>query len=286
MAQKVDILPAELTELRAASTADGGTALTTTLGLISIPFGADYISITPRNFSGAAVAKYLLNPYLTIIVTTDALTSAIRDPGLTLEPTTIADAANQDISDEMQDGDAEDFAINSFDTAANNNFIYIGAEIPFRGVKVNLNNLNDTASVLTVKYPSIGGTSWLDISATDGTDVSGDTLKQDGDVTWTVPAEWPRVGLKPHGDTTRNDGPYGATLYWTRWEVSAAIDSTVDLVELRALNRVTTYSEYIEGQTVEVKTSNRRLGCIEALTNAGTANLLVNVGTLPGSEFD
>jgi hypothetical protein len=55
---------------------------------------------------------------------------------------------------------------------------------------------------------------------------------------------------------------------------------------MQALNRVTTYAELLEGQAVEVKTSNRQLACVEALTDAGTANLVVNVGTLVGSEFE
>ena len=61
---KAQVIPALLSELRAASTASGGTALTTTLAHITIPWGTDYLSITPRNFAECAVVRYLLNPYL------------------------------------------------------------------------------------------------------------------------------------------------------------------------------------------------------------------------------
>jgi hypothetical protein len=75
-------------------------------------------------------------------------------------------------------------------------------------------------------------------------------------------------------------------MYWTRWEWSAALDSDTDVAGMQALNRVTTYAEYLEGQAVEIRLLDRRFASVEALTDAGTANLLVNVGTLPGSEFE
>ncbi|KKK74566.1 hypothetical protein LCGC14_2882480, partial [marine sediment metagenome] len=146
MSQTVNVIPVELTELRAASTASGGTALTSTLALVPIPFGADYLSITPRNFSGAAVARVLLNPYLTIFYTTDA--------GVT----------TTDISDEMQDGDTADVALDSF-PATGTGYFYVGSPTPFRGVKVDVGTGNqaDNNVVLTVKY---WNGSWVDIADT------------------------------------------------------------------------------------------------------------------------
>ena len=75
-------------------------------------------------------------------------------------------------------------------------------------------------------------------------------------------------------------------MYWTRWEWAAALDADTDVAGMQALNRSTAYAEYIEGLTVEIGVLDKRLGCVEALTDAGEAKLLVNVGTLPGSEFD
>jgi len=44
---------------------------------------------------------------------------------------------------------------------------------------------NDAATVLTVNAWTSG--SWSDVSAADGTDVAGDSMKQSGDITWTEP---------------------------------------------------------------------------------------------------
>ena len=276
------VQPAETREQRAASTASGGTALTTTLALISIPIGSQYLSITPRNFSAAVVARYTLNPFLTILATTDLLATGEQTDST--EPTSLCARATQNISTEMQDGDTEDFDINSFDTIANFNALYVGSPLPFRGVAVDLNNKNDTASVLTVKYIS-ALTVWTDISDTDGTDDSGDTMKQDGNVTWTIPDPWVKTSLKAQGETTRFDGPFSDSLYWTRWEFSVQLDSTVDLVQMRPLNRSTAYAELLSGQERELSlSSNAQYACVEALTNAGTAKLIVNVDAV-SKEF-
>jgi hypothetical protein len=275
MAQTVNVIPVDLTELRAASTASGGTALTATLALVPIPYGSDYMSITPRNFSGAAVVRYLLNPYLTIFFTTDA--------GVT----------TSDISDEMQDGDTTDVNIDDFPITGTG-FFYLGSPIQFRGVKVDIGTgNNDDAAALTVKFWD-GGV-WVDLSTahnlSDGTDVGGDSFFQDGDVTWDVPTVWTKETIDRIGDTLPSERvsfvPSRSTpMYWTRWEWSAALDSDTDVAGMQALNRVTTYAEYLEGQAVEIRLLDRRFASVEALTDAGTANLLVNVGTLPGSEFE
>jgi hypothetical protein len=272
MTQTVNVIPVELTELRAASTASGGTALTTTLSHTTLGtpgWGADYISITPRNFAGCAVARVLLNPYLTIFYT--------KDGGSTVPETSV-------ISDEMQDGDATDHALDNFPLTGTG-YLYVGAAIPFSGVAITMGDKNDDATVITVKYPL--GEVWTDISDTDGTDVGGDSMKQDGSVTWTVPTAWQQISLKAMGDTLPAGTPnLYREMYWTRWEWSAALDASIDVRTMLAINRATTYAELLEGQTLEVRMSDRELASVQALTNAGTANLLVNVGTLVGSEFE
>ena len=75
-------------------------------------------------------------------------------------------------------------------------------------------------------------------------------------------------------------------MYWTRWEWAAALDADTDVAGMQALNRSTAYAELLEGQTVETMVSDRKLGCVEALTDVGTANLVVNVGSRPGSELE
>lgn len=272
MTQLVNSMPPEITELRGVSTANGGTALTTTLGLISLGaagWGADYVNITPRNFSeNCKAARYLLNPYLTIVTTWDAGVSFV------------------DISDEMQDGDTTDYQLDDFPITGTGYF-YVGAALPFLGVRVDIGSTNnDDAAALTVKYP-LGGV-WTDISDTDGTDVGpGDSFKQDGDVVWTVPTGWQKLSLKAMGDTLPSNFPnLHRPMYWTRWEWAAALDGSCDVAGMQAINRSTAYSECIVGQPANLKMSDRELASVQAITSAGTANLIVNVGTLIGSEFE
>jgi hypothetical protein len=274
MTQTVNIIPVELTELRAASTASGGTALSTTVAQIAAGtagWGADYISLTPTNFSAACkAARVLLNPYLTIFYTKDA--------GVSVATTAI-------ISDEMQDGDATDHALDDFPLTGTG-YIYVGARVPFSGVAITLGDGNDDATVITVKYWQ-AGIGWTDISDTDGTDVGGDSMKQNGSVTWTVPTTWGKKSLSNMGETLPNTVPkFYEALYWTRWEWSAALDASIDVRTMLAINRATTYAELIEGQTLEVKASDREIGNVQAITSAGTCNLIANVGTLIGSEFE
>ncbi|KKN31641.1 hypothetical protein LCGC14_0821900 [marine sediment metagenome] len=275
----VKTIEAPFEEIRRASAAGGGTTLSTTLALISLPIGGDWLTMLPRNFVTAVVAQYALNPWLTIIATTDALASKRR---LVSGAQTISET--DDISEEMQDGDSVDFAINAFDTAANNNYIYVGSWLPFRGAQVALNNKNDIASVLTVNYWN-GGWGAVD-TISDGTDVSGDTMKQDGDVSWVVSSDWKRDSLLNIGDTTVKESWGGASLYWTRWEVSVALDTTVDLVTMRALNRSTTYAELPEGIVFSEAAiaGPNGFSCVEALVDAGSGNLVVNAATKIGTE--
>ena len=254
-------------------TGGGGTALTTTLSIIGIPLLSDYISVTARNFVGCAVARVAFNPWLTIIHATDALKTT---------------ANITDISERMQNNDTIDYKLGTLDTAANDNFIYVGSPLPFVGVKVDIGpDVQATASVLTVKYGI--GEGWTDLVDTDGTESGGATLAVDGDVTWAIPTTWKKKTLLDIGDTILSGEDFTReALYWTRWEVSAQIDST-DLKQMRALTRSPDYAELIEGQSFEMMNPMgvvERIACIEALTDAGTANLLVNVAIRRSRSFD
>ena len=79
-------------------------------------------------------------------------------------------------------------------------------------------------------------------------------------------------------------------LYWTRWTVSAAFDTATTVANLLALNRSTTYAGIVNVETEPVKFSVQwginGIGCVEALTDAGTANLVINAATRSdGSRF-
>lgn len=261
-----EVLAGPLGSPRAASTAGGGTALTTTAGIIGLPPGTIWVALSPRNFSTAVVVKFALNPYLIVLKTTDALVAA----------TNLTDA-----SEAVQDQgvlSSTALTMNSFDTAANLNFLYVGSPLPFRGVKVTIGNTNAAGgSALTVKY---WNGAWTDIACTDGTD-STDTFRQNGNVTWTVPTDWKRASLFEIGDTVLPSPAFLRQPYfWTRWQTDVAFDSEVTATEMYALNRNTAqYGELQPGQVFEerVHRGPGGLACVEALTDAGTANVIVNV---------
>ena len=233
--------------------AAAGVALTTTAALTALPAGTRWLSLEARNFVTAVVARIALNPYLVIV---EDIAGVFTDD-----------------SEVAQDGDtATTFDLDSLDTAANLNFLYVGSHLPFRGVKVDVTNVNGTASVLTVNYWN--GSAWTDITDTDGTASGGVTLAQDGDVTWTVPTDWATVAavIDPHGSEL---------LYWTRWEVSVQLDSDVTIAEMLPFNRSTNYAEITANLPAGfvIAKGVGGISTIEALTDAGTANLLINAAT-------
>lgn len=249
-----------------------GISLTTTAVFRPIPPSARHLAMTAREFTTADVVKFALNPYLVVFKTTDGLVAA----------------ANQtDYSEAAQDGSAStDVVLSSLDTAANLDFLYVGAHRPFRGVSIDVDAANGNASVLTVNYWN--GSSWADISATDGTINTGATMGQDGNVTWTVPAAWTpeRLITAVTGSTSM---PYtGMSLYWTRWQVSAALDASTTLNAMLSMAASTNYAELITGQSFETmvnRSPNRGIGSIEALTDAGTAFLTTIFSTARGGNF-
>lgn len=123
------------------------------------------------------------------------------------------------------------------------------------------------------------------------------SLDQDGSVTWTMPATgaaglWRAdnlnniVQLLGKNSTGFGDAPqYGTPLYWTQWTWSQNLDSSVSLNSINSLNRSTAYAELASGQLLaqKVKTGFLGIGGFEAATDAGTANLIVNVASLDGT---
>lgn len=271
-----EIIAAPLGELRASSATGGGTALTTAATTIPLLPGTKFLQLIPRKYAGGCeVIKVATCPYLLVLKTADALATA---------PT--------DYSSEAQDLDASSLVTLSSMGAAdsdNTHALYVGATLPFRGVKVDLTALNGDASVLTVKYWN--GSAWADISDTDGTISGGATFAQDGNVTWTVPAAWTTTSLVAAGDASSAVGPYvgQGDIYWTRWEVSVVLDASVTIPAFHALSRESTqYWEMISEIPIEMSTSNHLggVGAVEALTDAGTASLIVNCSPKsPTSRF-
>jgi hypothetical protein len=67
--------------------------------------------------------------------------------------------------------------------------------------------------------------------------------------------------------------------------VSAALDSSTTANSLRALNRSTAYMEIVSGRAIEqaVTVGPGGISCVEALTDAGTANLIINCASVGGA---
>ena len=262
-----EVFPGAFQEAWAASTAGGGTALTTTAAFAILPDNVSSIELIARNFAGGAlVAKFNLCPWLSVLKTTDSLATAT------------------DYSDAAASATTADVVLSSLGTAADGDYLFIGSHIPFRGVKVDMTAMNGTASVLTVKYWD--GSAWTDITATDGTIAGVATFGQDGNVTWTVPTDWAKAALSAGMTGTAMAIPYrDDALYWTRWEVSVALDATTTAATMIAMNRVTTYAEMIATFSRELRAHKGFGGitAVEALTDGGTANLIVNAFSRLGS---
>jgi len=255
-------------ETRGIHTTAGGIAVTSTSQAVPIPNSTRELEFSLRNAGSSAVSVlWAANPSLVILHTADSLATA---------PT---NATNK-----MRDGIAANtLVLDSLNTAGNGDFIYVGAKVPFGGVAVNMSGskVNGTNSVLTVKY--YNGSAWADISDTDGTISSSKTFAQDGNVTWTTPTQdstWARTSLKDAGDTSINTFPYATEeLYWTRWEVSVALDSEVEVEGMHALSRNTYFSEIFFGDTKKIAVNSADLTgntSFEFKTNTGTGNMIIN----------
>ena len=293
MSHKVfaETLATKFRELRSVrdedgSLASGGPSLSTTLKSLAIPIGAEWVSITPRNFAGGAgTMRFALAPRLTIIVTTDLLATGVS---IDSNPTTITTRPTQDISNEMQDGDQADFALDSLDTLANLDAIYIGAPLPFRGATIDIGtSAQSTSNDLTASYWA-GANDWVSLSETDNTDPSAASFATDATVTWAVPDAWIPATLFGTADgipgsineTSIQQGWSQAKLYWTRWEWSAAFNNNVDVRQIKALARNTDYAELLEGQAIEFSINPLDVSTLEVLTDAGTGNVVANAGIL------
>ncbi len=261
-----------MVEHRTISTTGGGTALTTTAALITVPqvAGSGEFALTARDFTNAGVvAQYTLNPRLTVLFTNDSLVTFTDD------------------SVHAQDGlSTTDFELDAMLLAPTGRF-YLGSPVPFRGFAVDMDasEVNAVTSVLTMFYWN--GSAWTDTSDTDGSASGGATFAQDGNVTFTVPATWAAATLFDIGDadatTWKPDRSkfniLNRALYWLRGEVSATLSAATSVNQLRALNASTNYAEIEAGQTVQqtVQTDYMGTASIEALMDAGNGNMVANL---------
>lgn len=249
-------LPGNLGFPRLLSTAGGGTALTTTRAFIAVPQGISNLIIIPRNFSTAVVAKVSLNPWITVISTNDAMRS---------NPTVQSNAA--------QDGATGTLVtLSSLPTLANGGAVYIGASNPFSALQATVVAANSGGGTMAVTYWN--GSTFTNITPTDNTT----NMSTSGSITWTVPTDWVKADL---GSILALGQPrigVTSTGYWIRIATSAAYDSSVTLSSLYALGQYGDSGgmEIPEGFVYQTSVSANTTGNISALTDAGTANLIVD----------
>lgn len=265
-----------LNEMRSASTAAGGTALTTVAAIIGLPGGTSHVSLYARGFTTAIVAQVALNPYLLLLKSADGLASAT------------------DYSSAAQKNPVTTGAIlSAMTTLVNGGAFYIGSHVPFRGIAVDMlaGSVNGNASILTVEFWN--GSAWVAVAGmSDGTATGGATFAKDGNITFTVPTTWAKVQLSQTAVPPRNPAlspaavaqllPYNdKSNYWLRLTTSAAFSATVVASTMFSMNRSTAYMEMTENSFLQFRTTNRPGGtaCVEALVNAGTGSLIANVYT-------
>lgn len=267
-----EVWAGSLGEERAITTADGGTAVVATAVAASyIQFPAmskagnskqGHLTFTPRNFaSSAVVVQVQLNPWLTILKTTDNMATQPIDYSLEAQ-----DASTSTVVD-----------LSSLNTVANGDWVLVGAHTPFGGFFCDTYTTNTSGTITdTVSYWN--GASWVDTEDADGTKTSTH-LDKDGAVTWTPSTSW-----VPHTLGSIYYLPFDAyykdvPMYWVRWEVDDTLDGTTTLYAITAVNRSSAMPEYLSGQIKEqkVKWGWGGYGCIHTLTNTGTANLIANL---------
>lgn len=259
-----------LGEERALTTADGGTSLTSAAGYIQFPALSKpgdskqgHLMFTPRNFaSSATVVQVTLNPWLTILKTTNSMAT---------RPT--------DYSIEAQDASTgTSVVMGTLDTVANGDWVLVGSHIPFGGFYVDVDSVNSVASV-TVTISYWNGSAWTDTSDSDGTSAATH-LAKDGAVTWTPSSLWIPSALSSIYQNITFDAYYkDIPMYWVRWEVNLAVGTAVTLDSVTSINRSSAIPEFLSGQEKEqkIKWGWGGYGCIAALTDTGTASLIANL---------
>ena len=241
----VEVMPGGVGEVRALSTVDGGTALSTTKVRVLIPEGVEYITAVATGIT-SKVAQMALVPYLNVKKTADD------------------SATFTDYSSEAQDNSAStDVDLSSLGVAADGDYLYVGCSRKFGGIDVDVDTTNSNASVMTATHSTNAG--WSALSITDNTANAGASMGQDGTVTWTVPASWikTRVG--------------GVSAYWVRLQFSGALDATTKQNSIWAMPRYDP-GEFLDGQAFEsaVTPGNQGIVALQAEVDAGAANLVVN----------
>lgn len=167
--------------------------------------------------------------------------------------------------------DRDDTTHVPLDAMGTTHYLYLGFTGKVRGFYFNIDgaNKNDNVATLDMEYCSsisAGVGTFTDVASdSDGTDTAGDTLKQDGLYSFTLPAV-------VRGSITALDN---APLYWYRFAPSATLSATVDLIDIVPACEDTNYA-YMEGGTLYQFTPNTaQCGALE-FDHTGTATLNIS----------
>lgn len=154
--------------------------------------------------------------------------------------------------------------------AASGDFLYIGFDFPSRGVHVNIDTGNDAATVLAATY-SKSDITFAALTETDGTDSAGDSFKQDGAVTWTVPSDWAKFDLRTA--LTDRDAP-ASQLYWVRWAWTNGLDAGTDFFTLSPLHEESGVGGYFKATTEYTFEIDDEVGALEVVAQADSASTI------------
>ena len=157
------------------------------------------------------------------------------------------------------------------DAMGTTHYLYMGFTDKVRGFYFNLDgtNFNDNAATLDVEYCSAissGAGTFTDVASdSDGTDSAGDTLKQDGLYSFTLPAVVRGV------ITVLDNEP----LYWYRFTPSATLSATVDVIDLIPACEDTNYGYIPAGVPLQFSLNVAQDGAFE-FDHTGTDTLDLN----------
>ncbi|MBT9168180.1 MAG: hypothetical protein DDT19_01525 [Syntrophomonadaceae bacterium] len=124
----------------------------------------------------------------------------------------------EDYTNEVTDPDPSRVAIlDSLNTLAAFNAIYICTEVPCNSLTITMRDLNTVVSALSAQYWRSDGVWASIVGLVDGTSVGGVTFRRSGVVSWTHPTD-----EIPHYQ-------FGRTGYWYRFSVSARLSALVSV---------------------------------------------------------
>ena len=149
----------------------------------------------------------------------------------------------------------------TLDAMQTTDILYVGCEAQFGGLRVDMTaSVNANASVMDAEYWN--GTTWADLTETDGTASGGKMFAQSGAITWTMPTDWALTSV--------NGSPQ---LYWMRIKVSAALSADVEIADVHTRNKDTSRGYNEAGMAYQFSLNLDKVGAFEAVLAAGSDTL-------------